>query len=73
MNEAMDKNILPNILENFFVQSKHKLWPITSFQVAIDKDSCFIESGGQGQMLDVLGIGMFLAEWHLACDLKIIK
>lgn len=82
----MDRNILPNTLENFFVRSKHKLWPITSFQVphetyiwdsqigvAIDKDSVLTKAEGQGRMLDVLGIGMFLAYWHLACDSKTIK
>ena len=28
---------------------------------------------GQGQKLDVLEIGSFLAEWHLACDPKTIE
>lgn len=85
MNRALNGNLDPKSEEYFSVQSEREIWPIASFQVPREtheilswvfsqtKIPALVKAQGEGQLLEVPGIGSFAVEWHLAADLKTIK
>lgn len=85
MNRALDSTIDFNSERYFSIQSEREIWPIASFQVPRESydilkwvfDQTHIPSliklQGEGQLLNVPGIGDFSIEWHLAADMKTIK
>ena len=85
INWAFDPLILPGSPKYFSVQCEKDVWPVASFQVAKESHEVlnwvFNQTGipkligaqEKGQLLEVLGIGEFKVEWHLAGDMKSIK
>jgi len=85
MNWALDNNINFDNERYFSVQSEREICPIASFQVPRESHEILkwvfdqtqipnlIKLQGEGLLLNVLGIGDFSIEWHLATDMKTIK
>ena len=85
MNRALDNQILPNSDRYFLVQSEREIWPIASFQIPRESNEILswvfsktnipelLQAQEDGQLLEDLGVGSFIAEWHLSVDLKTIK
>ena len=85
MNHELDCNILKNNERYFTVQSEQYFWLVVSFWVA--KESFDIlqwvfghkkfldlsQKQGEGQQLEVDGVGTFKVEWYLFAGMNTIK